>query len=150
MNDIPRPVLVSFGFGGILLITLFVLCFQFSSHPETYRGTVSLNIAIFVLGWASGWVSGTLVAPYDKDEVTLFSQISKGIWGFVSGYLLAKVDPIFEFFHNSGFLPLSELSLFRIIMYISVTVVIMLIVFFARKYGRWHLPPVAQPASRSE
>jgi hypothetical protein len=99
---------------------------------------MAINIAIFAAGWATGWVAGTLVAPYDEHEATLFSQISKGIWGFISGYLLAKLDPIFSSVRDSG--GLSDLLTFRIILYLTVATIIMLIVFFARKYTKWHLP----------
>jgi hypothetical protein len=134
-------LVASFAFGGILLLILFVLCFQFTPVQGDHGHTVSINIAIFAAGWASGWVAGTLVAPYDKDEATLFSQISRGIWAFISGYLLAKLDPIFGSLRESGVLPLTDLSAFRIIVYFTVAIIIMLIVFFARKYGKWHLPP---------
>jgi hypothetical protein len=135
-----RHMLISFCFGALLLAALATLCFQFAPDQADHREVVALNLSVFVLGWASGWVAGTLVAPYNENEATLFSQISKGIWVFVSGYLLAKIDPLFGSLRDSGFFPLSNLSIFRMLMYLSVTIVVMLIVFLARKYGTWHLP----------
>ncbi|HLZ64999.1 MAG TPA: hypothetical protein VKQ29_02150 [Aliidongia sp.] len=138
MKDIHGPMIVSFCFGGILLISLFVLCFLYKPTSEADGTAVALNLIVFVTGWATGWVAGTLVAPYDKDEAALFSKISKGIWAFLSGYLLAKVDPIFQSLHESRVIPLGEAALFRILLFSSVTIIVMLIVFFARNYANWH------------
>jgi hypothetical protein len=70
-----KHLLVSFLFGGFLLLTLLALCFFFPPDEPDHGRTVVMNIGVFVAGWASGWVAGTLVAPYDKDEATLFSRI---------------------------------------------------------------------------
>lgn len=138
-------LLTSLVFATILLLTLFVLCFQFTADPPDQSPTVAINLTVFVAGWATGWVAGTLVAPYDKDEATLFSQISKGIWAFASGYLLGKIDPLFSSLRDAKIIPFSDLLLFRILLFLSVTVIVMLVVFFARKYGRWHLDTGVPP-----
>ena len=139
MKTINRPIIVSFLFGVLLLTTLFILCFKFAPAGENYELTVCFNILVFVAGWAVGWMGGTLFAPYDEKEAGLFSQVSKGIWGFLSGYIFAKMDKFINIMHESHVLPLDNLSGFRILLFMSVTIVILLIVFFARKYGDWHL-----------
>jgi hypothetical protein len=132
-------LLVSLFFGAVLLSILFVLCFEFQVEGGNYGTNLSINLAIFVAGWATGWVAGTLVAPYDQGEATLFSQISKGIWAFISGYLLGKIDPIFSSLRESNVIPLSDLAMFRALLFVSVSTIVMMVVFFARKYGKWHL-----------
>jgi hypothetical protein len=134
-----RHLMVSLSFGAVLLLTLFVLCFQFSANDQNSRAEIAINLAVFVAGWSSGWVVGTLVAPYDEGEARLFSRISKVIWAFASGYLFGKLDPIFSSLRESQMLPLSEITVFRLIVFLSVTVIVMMIVFMARKYGRWHV-----------
>jgi hypothetical protein len=135
---INKQVVISIGFGVILMGTLLALCFLFAPSGESHWQTVSMNLAVLVTGWASGWVAGTLVAPYDPGETRLFTQISKGMSAFASGFLVGKIDSIFSSLHESGVFPLSEYGQFRVLLYFSVTIIIMLIVFFARKYGNWH------------
>jgi hypothetical protein len=139
LKGVNSHLLVSLVIAALLLLILFVLCFQFASDQGDQGKTASINLAVFVAGWATGWVAGTLVAPYDKDEATLFSQISKGIWAFASGYLLGKIDPIFSSLRDSNIIPLSDISMFRVLLYLSVTTIVMLVVFLARKYGKWHV-----------
>jgi hypothetical protein len=136
---ISKHLITSVGFAALLLTILFILCFQFSESGQALSDTnpVVINLALFVGGWAFGWVLGTLVAPYDENEATLFSSISKAASAFVSGYLLAKIDPLVTYLLDpkAGF---SSLFVFRVILLISVTIIIMLVVFFARKYTDWH------------
>ena len=139
LRGVNSHLLASLVFAAVLLLILFILCFQFEADSGSHGNTVAINLAVFVAGWATGWVAGTLVAPYDEGEVTLFSQISKGIWAFTSGYLLGKIDPLFSSLRDSKVIPLSDIAMFRVLLYLSVMVIIMLVVFFARKYGRWHV-----------
>lgn len=150
MSRLPRRVnpqlLMSLAIASVLLLTLFVLCFQFDATMSGGQYVVPINLVVFVAGWATGWVAGTLVAPYDQNEATLFSRISKGIWAFASGYLLGKIDPLFSSLRPEIFLPFSELAMFRILLFVSVAIIVMLVVFFARKYGQWHVAAIASPA----
>lgn len=141
---INRLVLISICNGAMLLFILAILCFLYVPSGDSYWRPASMNLTVFVAGWASGWFAGTLVAPYDEGEAGLFSKISKGIWAFVSGFLLAKIDPML----NASIFPLNEVVQFRVLLFLSVAVIVMLIVFFARKYGRWHLEPGPTPVHR--
>ena len=147
LRGIHPHLATSLGFAAVLLGVLFALCFEFGVDSESHEATAPLNLAVFVAGWATGWVAGTLVAPYDEGEATLFSRISKAIWAFASGYLLGKIDPLFSSLRESKVIPLSDLTMFRILLYLSVTVIVMLVVFFARKYGRWHVEQTGQSPS---
>ena len=152
MRRVNPQLLMSLGIATVLLLTLFALCLQFGSGTDGERHAVPINLVVYIAGWATGWVAGTLVAPYDQNEATLFSRISKGIWAFASGYLLGKIDPLFSSLRPETFLPFSELATFRILLFVSVATIVMLVVFFARKYGQWHVaanvqrPDLAGPA----
>ena len=64
---------------------LIVHCYQ---SGDRLLGLLALTSAIF------GWVVGMLAAPYSKAEKEHFSELAKIISGFVTGYLLSKLDPV--------------------------------------------------------
>jgi hypothetical protein len=45
-------------------------------------------------GALTGWFAGILATPLSKKEGQRFNELAKVISGFVSGYLLSKVDPL--------------------------------------------------------
>jgi hypothetical protein len=47
-----------------------------------------------LLGASLGWVVGLLVSPYNEGEQSAFGEYGKLIYGFLSGYLLSKFDPV--------------------------------------------------------
>jgi hypothetical protein len=51
-------------------------------------GLLALVGAIF------GWVAGMLAAPKSENEKQHFGELAKVISGFVTGYLLSKLDPV--------------------------------------------------------
>ena len=61
-----------------------------------YKETVSAPTLMLagLLGAASGWVIGILLSPYNPDEGSAFGEMAKLIYGFLSGYVLSKFDPI--------------------------------------------------------
>jgi hypothetical protein len=124
---------ISVCFATILLGTFFTLCWLVGDTTESHY----MNLAIFVLGWAVGWLAGTLVAPYDPGETTLFMRLSKAISAFVSGYLVAKIDDLTKAVLAPEFL-LQPLNGFRAMMFFSVAIVVTIVVFFARRYSDWH------------
>lgn len=48
-----------------------------------------------LVGTALGWAVGILLAPY-RSEQKQFHQLSKGILGFVTGFVAAKLDRVFD------------------------------------------------------
>lgn len=55
------------------------------------------NLLLCLLGGVAGWTAGILVTPYDEEEKTKFSEVSKGFLALGSGYVIAKLeDPIVE------------------------------------------------------
>lgn len=47
-----------------------------------------------IMGSALGWIVGILASPYSADERSSFSDLAKLIYGFLSGYILSKLDPL--------------------------------------------------------
>lgn len=47
-----------------------------------------------LVGAIAGWIVGVLAAPFSSSEKQHFSELAKVISGFVTGYLLSKLDPI--------------------------------------------------------
>jgi hypothetical protein len=128
-----RHLKLSIGFAALLLAITFVLCWLIGSDAESHY----INVAVFVFSWALGWLLGTMIAPYDSGEATLFTRVSKAISAFLSGYLLAKIDDLTKALFDPGFI-LQPLPGFRAMEFISVTTIVMIVVFFARKYSDWH------------
>src|SRR5215470_11365356 len=52
---------ISVGFAGVLLGMLFSLCWLVGDDLESHY----INVTVFVVSWALGWLLGTLIAPYD-------------------------------------------------------------------------------------
>lgn len=48
-----------------------------------------------MIGMALGWAAGILLAPYEEEKGQ-FRRLSKAVAAFVSGYLVGKVDRIFD------------------------------------------------------
>lgn len=124
---------ISIGFATVLLVVLFVLCLLEGDGAESHY----INVAVFVFAWAIGWLLGTLIAPYDAGESTMFARVSKAISAFASGYLLAKIDVLTKTLVDPDFI-MRPLPGFRAMVFISVTAIVMIVVFFARKYSDWH------------
>jgi hypothetical protein len=48
-----------------------------------------------LVGTALGWAVGILLAPYPEEQKR-FQRLSKGIAGFLGGYVAAKLDRVFD------------------------------------------------------
>ena len=87
LTDNPKLV-VSFSFCGVLAATIIYLLIEFKDHLTTEAA---------LLGAAMGWASGILLAPYESERKA-FQRYSKAVAGFISGFLLAKADRVFELY----------------------------------------------------
>lgn len=79
--------------GYALCITVFVclgwVCFSFGSSPQ-------LNTLFLFSGSSIGWILGIFMTPTSADEKAKFSEYGKTIASFITGFLLAKLEKIFE------------------------------------------------------
>ena len=109
---------------AICLVTLLVI----------WRDSMVLLGAL--VGTALGWAVGILLAPYPEEQKR-FQRLSKGIAGFLGGYVAAKLDRVFELLvDKTGGGPLI-LNL-RVVRSLSVAIACLLVasvtVFVARTY----------------
>jgi hypothetical protein len=56
-------------------------------------GSFSITMLIGYGGAVFGWLAGTLFTPFDKKDQERFSRITSALSLFVSGFLLAKLEP---------------------------------------------------------
>jgi hypothetical protein len=89
-----------------------------------------------LVGTALGWAIGILLAPYPEEQKG-FQRLSKGIAGFLGGYVAAKLDRVFDLLMDkTGGGPLI-LNL-RVVRSISVGIACLIVasvtVFVARTY----------------
>jgi len=109
---------------AICLVTLLVI----------WRDAMALLAAL--IGTAIGWAVGILLAPYPEEQKR-FQRLSKGIAGFITGYVAAKIDRVFDLLTDkAGGAPLI-LNL-RVVRSLSIAVACLLVasvtVFVARTY----------------
>lgn len=73
----------------VLVFAITWLLFAF-----TYRCGTLLHILILsgTVSSALGWAVGIAISPYNSSERSSFDHISKIVYGFLSGYILSKVD----------------------------------------------------------
>ena len=96
-----------------------------------------LALLVAVLGAVLGWAAGVLLAPY-KPEETRFKAICKGIVGFLTGYVVGKIDGVFDLLvDRSGGQPILMSPRFvrNLLMGLVCFLVATLWVFVARTYG---------------
>lgn len=57
---------------------------------------------ISIVAATFGWVVGLLSAPRSREEKSHFSELAKVISGFVTGYLLSKIDPLIQWLSEAS------------------------------------------------
>lgn len=118
---------MSFGTASVFAICLITLL-------VVWRDSMVLLGAL--VGTALGWMVGILLAPYEEEQKR-FQRLSKGIAGFLGGYVAAKLDRVFDLLvDKTGGVPLI-LNL-RVVRSLSLAVACLLVasvtVFVARTY----------------
>lgn len=80
------------------VISANIVCLLFSGgllwFALTYDKGMLLHI-LMISGISSavlGWATGIAISPYSEDERSSFDHISKVVYGFISGYVVSKVD----------------------------------------------------------
>jgi multisubunit Na+/H+ antiporter MnhC subunit len=94
---------------------------------------------LVLVGAVAGWLLGVLIVPYDEREARTFSVFIKVISGFITGYLLSKVDPLLASLlaidPTTGVAPISqELVAKRVLITFASFGISLLTVFRARAY----------------
>ena len=95
-SSTPAAILAAVNAGGVYLIVLAISA-QFSGSPQDF----SYSVASATFGLALGWVLGIIISPGSKDEASEFSNLTKAISTFLTGYLLGYIKDIkLENVHN--------------------------------------------------
>lgn len=80
---------IGYGLGLITVCLLFWSCFSIGSSPQ-------LNVLFLFCGGLIGWILGILITPISDIEKSRFSEFGKVIATFLTGFLLAKIERVFE------------------------------------------------------
>jgi hypothetical protein len=114
----------------ILGAPLLVMTFYFGSTPQDH----CLNIMLLIVALLLGWVLGILVTPYDGDEQKQFTNFSKAISAFISGFVVAKIDKLVEHILDPTVLA-DSLALFRLTLFVAGFLLALIITFIYRRYA---------------
>ena len=87
-----------------------------------------------VFGAVIGWIVGILSSPYGPSEEKRFSSLVKAVSVFISGYALAKIDPIITALARPE-LVLSAVIGFRALAFIVFFFLALIITYVYRQYG---------------
>jgi hypothetical protein len=107
----------------------------------------TLNVLLCVAGGVFGWIAGTLLTPR-KEEKNDFARVGGALMTFITGFLLAKVEPLIDAQLKAGSDPSG--MLIRVLLFSVSFAVGALFVFVGRRY--WQLPDKtgnAEPADKS-
>lgn len=83
--------------GYISSIIFLIVAYHNDFHKETI-----ITFLILFTGLTIGGLIGTLSTPFSEDEKTKFTALKTAIIGFISGYLLSKLDPVFDIVVNKS------------------------------------------------
>lgn len=100
-------VLAGYIIGCILFVIVGFCCF-------TIGDLASINILIACFGGVLGWIVGILATPLDSNETAKFSSYTAAISTFLTGFLVAKLDRLFELSIQNGLPPPSALGQYLI------------------------------------
>ncbi len=117
---------------AVAVVIIAAQCYFSWVFANSKLEVFALNVAVLLLGVSLGWVFGIFISPIgsEKDE---FSQYGKAVSVFFSGYLLAKIDPVFTKLLAAESL-FEDLAAFRLLSFVTSFLVAMLIAFGWRKY----------------
>jgi len=87
------------------------------------------------LGLAAGWGTGILLAPYQSEQAR-FKEYTKVVSVFITGYLVGKIDRLFQLWFDPEYGPLALRSIFAFRMMTGITGFLLAVVstYVARKY----------------
>jgi len=82
-------VAIGYALGLVALATLIAACFKVGSASW-------INILLLIFGGLLGWICGILTTPLDATEQSQFSTYAAAISTFLSGFVVAKLDRLFQ------------------------------------------------------
>jgi hypothetical protein len=80
---------------GIILGTIVIGGDLVGAQYVTGHDHVTLNYLLVMLGGVVGWTMGMLISPYGGER-RQFTEIARTASAFLSGFVLAKADKLFD------------------------------------------------------
>ena len=101
---------IGFALGVVAAGGLLWVAFGLGTKPS------HLNVLLLIAGALIGWAVGILITPISAQEAVQFSEFGKALSTFISGYLVAKLDKLFETSVSGN---VSEMSIGRVALFAS-------------------------------
>lgn len=128
-------------YSGLLVgfvIFAVVLWLASQVHRELEQLGFAQTVLIAVAGWAGGWLVGFLVAPNTSSELRNLSQATSTIAAFLTGFIVAKMEPSFTPIFADGQLVDEPLYGVRVLIFIICFVVAAINMYVFREFnGRY-------------
>jgi len=126
---VPKVWGMLIGFFASLFIVIYC-ALQFETDPQlSLMALLAANL---------GWLVGILIAPLSPGEASRFGEYAKLISGFVTGYLLSKIDPLITGIFKvdgEGAMALADPRIStRLLVSLCSFFIALLVVFCARAY----------------
>jgi hypothetical protein len=117
---------IGYALGALAALALLWASFEFASADSR------LNVVLLISGGLIGWVIGMLMTPW-PGEKEQFSVYGTAIATFVGGYLVAKLDKVFELsFRERGDVDAAFIG--RLLLFVSGLALGLLFTFVWRAY----------------
>ena len=120
-----RKVQIGYVLGAVALATLVGASFNIGS-------AFWLNILILLFGGLLGWITGILATPLDPSEKSQFSAYAAAISTFLTGFVVAKLDKLFELTIEKDVL--SEVAFGQALIFGTAFLLGALFTFIGRRY----------------
>ena len=121
---------IGFSFAGLCVLGIVYAALTMKT-PDV--SPTQLNLVILIAGGLVGWVIGMLITPVSPKDQAVFSEAGKALSTFVAGYLVAKIDRIFDIAMKQNE-NVNGLFVGRLLMFVSMFALGVLATFVWRSY----------------
>jgi xanthosine utilization system XapX-like protein len=122
---------IGFSFAGLCVLGIVYAALAMKTPADV--SPRQLNLVILISGGLVGWVVGMLITPASAKEQAVFSETGKALSTFVTGYLVAKIDRIFDVAMKQD-QNVNALFVGRLLMFVSMFALGALATFVWRSY----------------
>jgi xanthosine utilization system XapX-like protein len=122
---------IGFSFAGLCVFGIVYAALAMKTPADL--SPRQLNLVILISGGLVGWVVGMLITPVAPKEQAVFSETGKALSTFVMGYLVAKIDRIFDVAMKKDE-NANALFVGRLLMFVSMFALGVLATFVWRSY----------------
>jgi hypothetical protein len=122
---------IGFSFAGLCVLGIVYAALAMKTSADL--SPRQLNLVILISGGLVGWVVGMLITPISPKDQAVFSETGKALSTFVAGYLVAKIDRIFDVATRTDE-NVNGLFVGRLLMFVSMFALGVLATFVWRSY----------------